>query len=155
MSIGDLIVRLCDGGFGAIEALRQLVGRPKVETITTSELRLALNSEDASPVLVDVRSNAERTVSRIPGAITQEEYEADAEHFAGRRVVTYCTVGGRSYLYARNLVAAGARATNYRDGILGWCREGLPLETPDGQATNSVHPYWRIFRVPDQYDLRM
>ncbi len=155
MTLGEWIIRLCDGGFGAIETLRRLMGRPKVETITTSELRLALNSEDASPVLVDVRSKAKRTVSRIPGAMTQQEYEADAEHFAGRRVVTYCTVGGRSYLYARKLVATGVDATNYRDGILRWWREGLPLETPDGETTNAVHPYWRIFHVPDQYDVRM
>jgi len=31
----------------------------------------------------------------------------------------YCTVGGRSYLYARKLVAGSVDAVNYRDGILG------------------------------------
>ncbi|TWU38723.1 molybdopterin biosynthesis protein MoeB [Novipirellula aureliae] len=154
MSPGDLIIRLCDLGFGAIEATRRLFGRPRVKTITTSDLHAAMNSDHSRPVLVDVRSQSEQAVSRIPGAMTQQEYEASVEELANRQVVVYCTVGGRSYLYARNLVAAGVDATNYRDSILGWCRDGLPLESPDKQATNAVHPYWRIFQVPDQYEVK-
>lgn len=133
--------------------MRRSAGRTKVGTITTTELQLAMNTGDSSPVLVDVRSDSERAVSRIPGAITPQDYEAGREEFAGRRVVAYCTVGGRSYLYARKLVASGVDAVNYRDSILGWCREGLPLESPEGNATNAVHPYWRIFHVPDEYDV--
>ncbi|WP_442511861.1 rhodanese-like domain-containing protein [Novipirellula sp. SH528] len=154
MSIGNLIIRLCDSGFGTIEATRRFLRRPEVRTISTSDLRSALKSDNTPPVLVDVRSDAEQSVSRIPGAITQQEYEAEADAFAGRQVAVYCTVGGRSYLYARKLVTAGVNATNYRDGILGWCRDGLPLESPDKQPTTAVHPYWRIFHVPDQYEVK-
>ncbi|WP_197451882.1 rhodanese-like domain-containing protein [Rosistilla carotiformis] len=135
--------------------MRRSLGRPAVETISTAALRDALNSSQTPPVLIDVRSDAERAVSRIPGAITQQEFEASSdEKFAGRRVVTYCTVGGRSYLYACKLAARGIEATNYRDSILGWCRAGLPLESPDGEATDAVHPYWRIFHVPDRYNVK-
>ncbi|TWU39508.1 rhodanese-like domain-containing protein [Novipirellula artificiosorum] len=154
MSLGKLIIGLCNAGFGAIEVVHRCLGRPEVRTITTSDLHSAMNSDRTPPVLVDVRSDSEVAVSRIPGAITQQEYEKEAESLAGRHVVTYCTVGGRSYLYARKLVAAGVDATNYRDSILGWCRDGLPLESPDKQPTKAVHPYWRIFRVPDQYDVK-
>ncbi len=154
MSIGDLIIRVCDRGFGTIEATRRLLGRPEVGTISTSDLCAELQSDGLPLVLVDVRSAAEQTVSRIPGAITQREYEADAGAFAGRRVAVYCTVGGRSYLYARKLIAAGVDAANYRDGILGWCREGLPLESPDKKPTTAVHPYWRIFHVEDSYEIK-
>lgn len=153
MSLGDLIIRLCDTSFGAIEAVRRLLGRRRVEAITTSDLQAAIKSGETSPVLVDVRSAEERAVSRIPGAITQQEYEDHTEELAGRTVVAYCTVGGRSYLFARKLVARGVDAMNYRDSILGWCRAGLPLETPSGKPTNAVHPYWRIFHVPRQYDV--
>ncbi|WP_164104381.1 hypothetical protein [Candidatus Laterigemmans baculatus] len=51
--------------------------------------------------------------------------------------------------------AAGIEASNYREGILGWCRAGLPLETDDHQPTNAVHPYWRVFTVPEHYEVRM
>ncbi|WP_145290141.1 rhodanese-like domain-containing protein [Rosistilla oblonga] len=155
MAPGDIVLRLCNASFGAIEAVRRSLGRPAVETISTAELHAAMNSSQTPPVLVDVRSDAERVVSRIPGAITQQEFEASSDDkFAGRRVVTYCTVGGRSYWYARKLAARGIEAANYRDSILGWCRASLPLESPDGQATNAVHPYWRIFHVPDRYDVK-
>lgn len=173
ISLGNLIVRLCDVSFGTIEAVRRRLGRPKVETISTNELVSLLDGlkpswllrkldcgdssderlvgEDSAVVLLDVRGAAEQAVSRIPGAITQKVYEAQSSSLPRKPVVVYCTVGGRSYLQARKLVAAGIDAKNYRDGILGWCRAGLPLETLDGQPTAAVHTYWRIFRVPDQY----
>lgn len=153
-SLGDLIIRLCNVGFGAMETVRRMFGRPEVGTITARELCSAIESGDSSPVLVDVRSDEELAVSRIPGAITQQEYESAAAELAGRPVVAYCTVGGRSYLYARKLVAGGVDAVNFRDGVIGWCREGRPLESPDKRETYRVHPYWRIFQVPDQYEVK-
>lgn len=155
MTWGDLIIRLCNLGFGTMETMRRSVGRPRVRTISTARLHTALNSDDTPAVLVDIRSDAEQAVSRIPTAITQREYEAIAETLEGRPVTVYCTVGGRSYLYARKLVAAGVDATNYRDGILGWCRAGLPLESPARKPTLRVHPYWRVFHVPGQYEVKI
>ena len=108
--------------------------------------------EDPPIILVDVRGEAERSVSRIPGSITADEYESNRRRYADKIIVPYCTVGGRSYLYARRLVEAGTASNNYRASILGWCRSGLPLETADGQPTRRVHPYWRIFSVPDDYE---
>lgn len=154
MTISDLIIRLCNASFGAIEAVRRSFGRRSVKTITTSDLHAAMTSGE-SPVLVDVRGDAEQAVSRIPGAITSQDYDDNAEEWVGRKVVVYCTVGGRSYLFARKLVAGGIDASNYRDSILGWCRAGLPLESSSGNATNEVHPYWRIFCVPDEYEVKM
>lgn len=113
-----------------------------------------MNSDGPATLLVDVRSAAEQAVSRIPGAITQQAYEAAAGSHSGKQVVVYCTIGGRSYLYARQLVAAGVDAKNYREGILGWCRAELPLVDSDDHATIAVHPYWRVFRVPDRYDVK-
>ncbi len=155
ISTGDLIIQLCNWGFGTFEWVRRSLRRPKVEAISTNELREMVAEHDSSLVLIDVRSSAELAVSRIPGAITQEQYEANSSSLANIQVVVYCTVGGRSYLYARRLVAGGVDAKNYRAGILGWCRAGLPLETLDGQATSAVHSYWRIFHVPDQYEVRI
>lgn len=155
MSLGNFIIRLCDGEFGCIEAVRRWLGRPEVKTVSTHELQSLIHASAEPPVLVDVRSQAEQAVSKIPGAITQQEYEASAANGPDRQVVVYCTVGGRSYLYTRRLVAAGIEASNYREGILGWCRAGLPLETADHQPTNAVHPYWRAFAVPEHYEVRM
>lgn len=154
MSVGDWIIRLCNAGFGTVEAIRRWLGRPRVETISTDELHTQMVSADSSLTLVDVRSDSERAVSRLPGAISQQQYESDAALPAKTTVVVYCTVGGRSYMYARKLVAAGIDVKNYRDGIIGWCRAGLPLETPESQATTEVHPYWRMFHLPHQYNIK-
>ena len=151
VQLKKLHIRICDSGFGAIERVRRWLGRPHVATWSTGEVHLQMTSETSKPILVAVRSLAEHSISRIPGAITLAEYEADADSLAGRRVIVFCTAGGRIYMYARKLVAADAAAANYRDGILGWCRAELPLETPDKQPTAAVHPYWPIFRVPDRY----
>ena len=150
---GGVIIRACDAGFDAIESIRRLVGRARVEIISTVELRSLLADQNSLVTLIDVRSEAEQAVSRIPGAVTQHEFENAADSYPRKHVVTYCTVGGRSYLYARRLVAAGIDARNYRDGILGWCRAGLPLESPEKEVTVAVHPYWRIFQVPEQYEV--
>ncbi|MGB7327612.1 MAG: hypothetical protein WBD31_22230 [Rubripirellula sp.] len=66
----------------------------------------------------------------------------------------YCTLGGRSYLFARKMVAGGVDAANYRDSILRWCRAGLPFESQDEKPTSALHHYWRIFHVPDQHEVK-
>ena len=138
-----------------IESTRRWLGRSPVHTISTDELRSLLTSNDQSLVLIDARGPSEQAISQILGAITQQEYESAPASFANKKLIVYCTVGGRSYLYARKLVAAGIDAKNYRNGILRWCRAELPLETPNGRATNELNPHWRIFRVLEQYKVRV
>ncbi len=103
-SLGDFIIRLCDIGFGTIESMRRWLGRPHVETISTDELRSLLVGGDQSLALIDVRGKSEQAVSKIPGAITQREYEADPESFAHKKLIVYCTVGGRSSVLYQSLV---------------------------------------------------
>lgn len=118
-SIGDRVVELCNFGFGSIETVSRLFRRSKVETISTGELQALLAERDSPVVLIDVRSRSEQAVSKIPGAVTLQEYESGDGSYLNQSVVVYCTMGGRSYLYARKLVTAGIDAKNYRDGILG------------------------------------
>ena len=97
-SIGDRVVELCNFGFGSIETVRRWFSRSKVETISTGELQALLTESDSSVVLIDVRSRSEQAVSKVPGAVTQQEYEASDDSYLNKPVVVYCTVGGRSYL---------------------------------------------------------
>ncbi len=102
-------------------------------------------------VLVDVRSPKEQAVSMIPGAITAQQFERHRQHYQGRTVITYCTVGGRSEHYARKLIAAGQSAMNFKGSILGWCKAKYPLVTPKGKQTQRVHTYSARYSVPSQY----
>lgn len=120
----------------------------KVDAISTDELQ-ALMTGDASGngvVLVDVRTKEEIAVSIIPGAISLTDFEESREQYRNAEVITYCTVGVRSGDYAATLIEDGMRARNYEGSILEWVEQGLPVVTPEGQATQRVHVYSDKYR---------
>ncbi len=142
-------------------------GRSSVPTVSVDELKSMLErqrrdeqaaqeqgTERPKPdfVLVDVRSDAEINVSVIPGAISKAEYEKNAGQYRDRTVIAYCTIGGRSGRYAQQLKKKGVKTKNFKGSILEWVKEGLPLVTLDGKATNRVHTYSDRYRVPAQYE---
>ena len=100
---------------------------------------------------VYVRSDSEIKVSVIPGAITKSQYERDRAKYRGRTVIPYCTVGGRSGAYAKQLAKSGITAKNYKGSILDWVKNELPVVTLDGKPTNRVHTYSDRYRIPAKY----
>ena len=144
----------------------RLFGGPKIETIETDQLSKLLRERQlaeekaaqageqppaADFVLVDVRSDKEINVSVIPGAITKAEYEKNAAKHRDKLIIPYCTVGGRSGAYAKQLAGQGVKVKNYEGSILKWVDAGLPLVTLDGQPTNRVHTYSNRYRIPPAY----
>ena len=143
-----------------------LFGR-SVDTIDTKELNEMLSKAqrareaavakgDAQApstdfVLVDVRSENETGVSVIPGAITLKQFEANKEQYRQRLVIPYCTVGGRSGSYAKQLEKDGFEVKNYKGSILEWIKHDLPLVTLKGEPTRQVHTYDKRYRVPAGY----
>jgi sodium/bile acid cotransporter 7 len=112
---------------------------PEVPVISVEALQAELGEGDL--VIVDAREPAERAVSTLPGAISAPELELRAEELAGRRVVTYCTIGYRSSLYARQLRAQGWDARNLEGSILAWTHAGGELHDSRGLPTRRVHVY--------------
>ena len=112
-------------------------------------------------VLIDVRPEAERAVSMIPGAITAEHFEANRDSYRNHEPVAYCTAGYRSGVYAQKMNRTDASSNgdsgtfdsdnaaikNLRGGILSWCQAGLPVMTPEGQPTNKVHVYSKSWNL--------
>lgn len=114
---------------------------PDVNEITPQGV---LDLQNAEPtILVDVRTPAEQAVSMLPGAITQEAFEAARELYQGKSVVTYCTIGARSGDYAEELRQEGIEVFNLKGSILSWTQAGLPLVDLDGKETKRVHTYGR------------
>jgi rhodanese-related sulfurtransferase len=152
-----LLIATSNCFFACINSISRSLRGHSVADISTEELQAlqaGLTGPDDLPavfVLVDVRSEAEYAVSMIPGAITRQQYECDESKYTDRLVIPYCTVGGRSYLYARQLVKAGVQTRNYKPGILGWCQAKLPLVTSRGEDTNRVHVYSSVFNAPVEY----
>ena len=112
-------------------------GFPEVKEVTVEALR----ESDAQYVVVDVRTEEERAVSMLPGAISSEVYEAAGDQYAGRPVVVYCTIGARSGEYAKSLTKAGVEAYNMPGSVLAWSHAGFPFVDPDGAETRKVHVY--------------
>ena len=115
-----------------------------VPLIRADALRLALNGT-SPPILLDVRTEAERAVSEIPGAV----FDADAIA-SGVEVIVYCTVGLRSGHVARQLRERGINAFNLRGGILAWLAAGGTLVDAHGMPTQRVHVYGRRWNAVPQ-----
>lgn len=100
--LGHVTISLCDRSFALHNRLASKLTGRSIETISTKEIQEQQICHDPlGIVLVDVRSQAEQAVSVIPGAITAQQYEVGTDRYAGKTVVPYCTVGGRSYLCPR------------------------------------------------------
>lgn len=112
---------------------------PEVPSIGPDEL--AALQERGEVVLVDVRTEAERAVSMLPGAVPAESFDPDAA--AGRTVVAYCTIGYRSGLWAAEQRANGVDVLNLEGSVLAWTHSGRSLVGPDGEPTHEVHVYGR------------
>lgn len=103
-------------------------------------------------VLVDVRTEAERKVSIIPGAVSATEFEREIGNHAGQRVVCYCTIGYRSARYAQALKQREIPISSFNGSIIAWCQAGQKLTTPEGTETARVHVYgpkWNL--LPPEY----
>jgi rhodanese-related sulfurtransferase len=124
-----------------IEALYEKYERkfPQVEGIRAVDLKADLE-RGRRVVLVDVRKPEEQAVSMIPGAITQQEFEEQEESHQGETIVTYCTAGYRSGLYAKKLQKRGWQVLNLEGSLLAWTHAGGTL-VDDGGPTKRVHVY--------------
>jgi rhodanese-related sulfurtransferase len=118
----------------------------KVEWISTSELADWLaNQRRPAPVLLDVRTPEEWSVSHLPGA-RRVDPKAPAEGVAAglpkeTPIVTYCAVGYRSGEMADRLRAAGfSNVRNLEGSIFQWANEHRPLVRGD-ERVSTVHPY--------------
>ncbi len=120
-----------------------------VPVMLASSLR---HADRSSLILVDARTQAERDVSIIAGAIALAQ--ADRLTLSPElRVVVYCTIGLRSGHAARNLRKRGIDAVNLRGGVLAWLAQGGALVDPAGKPTHRVHVYGRRWNVvPDAFE---
>ena len=119
---------------------------PEVRRITTGELASAL-AKGNKPVLLDVRTKAEFDVSHLEGAIRVEP-GSDPSAISipkDQAIVTYCSVGYRSAAFAKKMSEVGYGNVSNLDGsIFRWANENRRL-VRDGQPTDKVHPYNRLW----------
>lgn len=115
---------------------------PSVKGITAAELKRRV--EDGEPVvIVDVRPEVERKVSVLPGAMSQDAFEAQLSTLRDRPVVVYCTIGARSGKVAAEWQKRGLDVLNLEGSLLSWTHVGGELVDAEGRPTKQVHVYGR------------
>lgn len=137
-----------------------------------------LKSNYTNALLVDVRAAKEYERSHLPGALhapTSVQVDELRQRYPDRDLVLYCTVGVRSSIAVRDLLAreaaspsssaspsgnngsasapaaGGGRVVNLVGSIFAWANQGEPLENANG-PTHDVHPFnaWWGFRYLDR-----
>lgn len=81
--------------------------------------------------LLDVRTPEEFRQARIKGAVLIPVSEIErrvAEVPKSRTIIVYCAVGSRSHQAAKFLASRGFDVFDMSDGIVGWHRNGFPIE---------------------------
>ena len=144
------IARMCDEMSGTAFDAKT----PEVDVDEAAKL-----FHDGSALFVDVRTDAEMEVSRIPGALRKDEFEerlrtsreAVSEEQEGQgndkesigTVIAYCTVGVRSGRYVEAMKKEYPKLCilNLKGSILSWTHAELPLEDSTGNAAKKVHVY--------------
>ena len=117
---------------------------PEVKRISTEELTAWIdNSQRASPLLLDVRTQAEFDISHLRNArrVEPDAVIATINLPKDRTIVTYCSVGYRSAVFARQLMRAGyTNVTNVEGSIFKWANEDRPVYR-GALRVSEVHPY--------------
>lgn len=112
---------------------------PNIVDISVEEI---LKRQDREGILfIDVREPMEQEVSMIAGAITTDEFDRNIDKYKNYTIITYCTIGYRTGIYARRLLKhKGIKSYNMIGGLLSWVHSGqkIYLETME---TNRVHVY--------------
>lgn len=123
---------------------------PDVSHLSPSSLDAWLrDAQRPAPQLVDARSEEEFALSHLVSARRIDPETTAAAALSAldpeRPIVIYCAAGYRGATLAHRIQNAGRRDVwNLAGGIFAWANANLPVER-DGQPTQRVHPYSRIF----------
>jgi len=125
-----------------------------VEYVTASEVLKRVRDggdgvEGRALALVDVRGEEERETSRLPNAMSVEEYEAKRDSMGAHDCVCYCTIGYRSGAFAEKLAKSASprdadvdvKYYNLYGSILAWTHAGGELVDANGAPTKRVHTF--------------
>lgn len=95
-------------------------------------------------ITVDIRSDEEREVSTMQGAISRQEFEANFKTaYADQDIICFDTVGYLAAAYCACLRKKGTKNIRYLadGGFLGYVLHGGVIVKPDGTSTVDIHTY--------------
>jgi len=106
-----------------------------IQEIDAAQLANMVTANEEDYLLVDVRTPAETAQGMLAGAEAVPMHLAPLrlEEWRNRKkIVVYCRTGARSGQVCAWLQQQGVeQAINLSGGIVGWHRQGYPVEKPD------------------------
>lgn len=134
----------------AYDALLSTLYSNSVPTISVDSLENFRKTNQ--PVLLDTRARPEFEVSHIQGARWVDYDSFDPAMVAGipknQPVVVYCSVGYRSEKIGEKLKELGyTDVRNLYGGIFQWKNNGHTIVNLQGQPTDSVHCYNKLWSI--------
>ena len=150
LGVFGLLVSIPGQAQSAYDALLSTLYNKSFPTISVDSLDGFRKA--GQPVLLDTRAKAEFEVSHIQGArwVDYETFELAmvADIPKDRPVVVYCSVGYRSEQIGEKLKSLGyADVRNLYGGIFQWKNNGHTVVNPQGQPTDSVHCYNKLWSI--------
>jgi len=120
------------GNYENYDAYLESLYRDTVPAIAPEEAEVRIASE-SDTVVLDVRSDPERSVSFIDGSEFFNFEDFDLEPFLALSrdtpVILYCAVGYRSERVGEEFISAGfTDVVHVYGGIIEWYNRGLPVE---------------------------
>lgn len=133
---------------GSYNAMLKTLLKHSVPEISVDSLAV----RQSKVVLLDAREPNEYTVSHLPNAqsVGYNAFSLDAVKGVDKNatVVVYCSVGYRSERVAEKLIAAGfTDVHNLYGGIFEWCNQKNKVVDTEGQPTNKVHAYNKVWGI--------
>lgn len=134
----------------AYDALLATLYKETVPLIHADSLKTRLQRNQ--PIVLDTRARSEYEVSHLPGA-RWADYDTFSPEMVkdiakDRPIVVYCSVGYRSERIGEKLQALGfTDVKNLYGGIFQWKNEGYVVVNKNGQPTDSVHCYSKLWSV--------
>ncbi len=117
---------------------------PQISSITVEEFKQLKKQNNL--VIVDVRTEKERMVSVIPGAISKADFEQNLDSYKDSAIIVYCTIGYRSGRYAQKLLKQGVNALNLEGSLLAWSHIDGELVNSSG-STKQVHVFGKRWEL--------
>lgn len=118
---------------------------PSVEFVSVRHLLDAMQSENYSVALFDVREPDEFAVSHLVHSsnLSTAAEIAAVIHDKNAPIIVYCSVGYRSARVAEQLQQRGfSNVRNFQHSLFAWVNSGYPMVIAEG-STPLVHPYNR------------
>lgn len=109
-------------------------------------------NQEENVIFIDAREKNEYDVSHLKNAIWvgYDNYSIKPLTLIDKsaKIIVYCSVGYRSEIIAKKLIALGYKnSMNLYGGIFEWINQGFPVYDNNNQATAKVHAYSKSWGI--------